>query len=70
MERLPMYTVYTSRLQMRTEKSKITKILNPRKIQNGKFLIKWQNQKPKHIKQMNNNCHIPDLVQAFSDIQL
>ena len=31
-----------------------------------KSLIKWQNQKLRHIKQMDDNCHIPDLVQAFS----
>ena len=37
-----------------------------RKIQNGKSLIKCQNQKLKHIKRMNNNCHIPDLIQALS----
>ena len=38
----------------------------PRKIQNGKYLIKWQNQTIKHIKRIENNCHIPDLVQAYS----
>ena len=38
-----------------------------RKIQRGKPLIKWQNQKFKHIKLMDNNCHIRDLVQAFSN---
>ena len=37
-----------------------------RKIQSGKSQIKWQNQKLKHMKQMDNNCHIPDFVQAFS----
>ena len=33
------------------------------KIQNGKPLIKWQNQKLKNIKRKNSNYHIPDLVQ-------
>ena len=37
-----------------------------RKIQKLKSLIKWKIQKLKHIKQMDNNCHIPDLLQAFS----
>jgi hypothetical protein len=37
------------------------------KIQDGKSLIKWQNQMTKHIKRMDNDCHIPDLVQAFSN---
>ena len=23
----------------------------------------------KHIKQMDNNCHIPDLAQAFSNVE-
>ena len=27
------------------------------------------NKKIKHIKRMDNNCHIPDLVQAFSNIE-
>ena len=36
------------------------KYWNPRKIQNEKFLIKWQNQNPKHIKRMDNNCHISE----------
>ena len=47
-------------------KSKITKIL---KIQNGKSLIKWQNQKLNYINRMDNNFHIPDLVQTFSYIE-
>ena len=34
-----------------------------------KSLIKWQNQKLRHIKRMNNNCHIPELVQAFSCVE-
>ena len=32
-------------------------------------LTKMQNQKLKHIKGMNINCDIPDLVQAFSDVE-
>ena len=39
---------------MRGKKSKITKILNSEK-----------NSKRKDPTQMDNNCHIPDLVQAF-----
>ena len=42
----------------------MTKIRPPRKIQNGKFLIKWQFQKLK-----GNNCHIHDLVQVFSNVE-
>ena len=37
----------------------------PRNIQNGESFIKWKNQKLKHIKQTDSNCHILDLVQAF-----
>ena len=34
-----------------------------------KSLIKWQNQMIILIKRMDNNCHIPDLVQAFSNVE-
>ena len=37
---------------------------------NGKALSKWQNQKHKHIKLIDNNYHIPDLVQAFSYVEI
>ena len=49
------------------QKEKSQKYWTPRNIQNGKFLIKRQNQMIKQIKRMDNNCHIPDLVQAFSN---
>ena len=39
------------------KKVKQQKCRTPRKIQNGKFLIKWQNQNLKHIERMQNNCH-------------
>ena len=52
------------------EKSKITKILNSEENQFGKSIITWQNQKNKtHQKRMDKNCHIPDLVQAFSNVE-
>ena len=41
----------------------------PRKIQKGKSQIKWQIQKFKLIKRMDNNCHISDLIQAFSYVK-
>ena len=44
-------------------------VKTPRKIQKGKSLIKWQNQKLKHIKRMDNNCHTPVLLQAFSYVE-
>ena len=47
------------------EKSKIAKKLNSEENSIGKSLITWQNQMTKHIKRMDNNCNIPDLVQAF-----
>ena len=31
--------------------------------------IKWQYQKLKHNKRMDNNCYIPDLLQAFFYLQ-
>ena len=43
---------------------------NIRKIHNGKSVIKWKKQKLKHIKGMNNNCHIPNLVQVFSYVEI
>ena len=52
-----------------TAKSRITKILNPEENSIVKSLIKWQNQMTKHIKRMHNNCHISDLVQAFSNAE-
>ena len=39
------------------------------KIQKGKFLIQCQNQTLNYIKQLDNNCHIPDLVQAYSYVE-
>ena len=41
----------------------------PNKIKNGKSLIEWQTQMLKHIKRMEYNCHIPDLEQAFSNVE-
>lgn len=32
-----------------------------KQFQIGKFLVKWQHQKLKHIKQIDINCHIPEL---------
>ena len=32
-------------------------------------MIKWQNQKYKHIKRIKNNCYIPVLVQVFSYVE-
>ena len=49
-------------------KSKITKILNLEENLIGKSIITWQNQITKtHKKRMDKNCHIPNLVQAFSN---
>ena len=38
-------------------------------IQNDNSFIKWKNQKLKHIKGMENNCHIPDLLHAFPYVE-
>ena len=35
-------------------------------VQNETSVIKRQSQKSKHIKRMENNCHFPDVVHAFS----
>ena len=52
------------------KKNKITKILNLEENQFGKSIITWQNQITKRIKKrMVKNCHIPDLVQAFSNVE-
>ena len=50
-------------------KSKITKVLNSEENSKRGFPFKWQNQKLKHIKRMDNNFHIPELVQAFSYVE-
>ena len=47
------------------EKSKITKILNSE--ENSKWKV--PNQMIKYIKRMDNNCHIPHLVQACSNVE-
>ena len=49
--------------------SKITKILNSEENSKRKVPNKWQNQKLKHIKQMDNNRLIPDFVHAFSYVE-
>ena len=38
----------------------------PRKIQKGKVSNQMAKSKAQIIKRMDNNCHIPDLVQVFS----
>ena len=53
----------------RCKKVNSIKYLTPKKIQNGKSQIKWQNQKLKYNKRMVNNCHILDLVQVFSYVK-
>ena len=42
------------------------KKLNSEENSKRKSLFKCQSQKIKHIKRMDNNGHIPDLIQAFS----
>lgn len=41
------------------------KLKTPRKFKNQKSLFKWQKQNIKHIKRIDNNGHISDLVQVF-----
>lgn len=31
--------------------------------------IKWENQVLKYIKRMENHCQVPDLVQAFPNVE-
>ena len=50
-------------------KSKITKILNSEEYLIGKFLITLQNHITKHTKRMDNDCHNPDFVQAFPNVE-
>ena len=51
-------------------KSKITNIPNYKEKLNRLSFIKWLNQKLKHIKRMENNCHIPGLVHAFPCVNI
>ena len=51
------------------EKSKITNILNSEVISKRKVPNQMANQKLKHIKRLDNNCYIPDLIQAFSNVE-
>ena len=53
----------------RKRKLKQQKYLTPRKFINSESVIKGQNIKVKYIKQMDNNCHIPVFVQAFSYVE-
>ena len=48
------------------DKKLITKILNSEENSKRKVPNQRQNQMIKHIKQMDKNCHISDLVQTFS----
>ena len=49
--------------------SKITKILNSDENQIEMSLTMAKSNDKTHQKWMNNNCHIPDLVQAFSNVE-
>ena len=51
------------------EKVKSHKYRTQRKIQNGKSIIKRQNQNLKHINQIDNSSHIPGSVRAFSYVE-
>ena len=50
-------------------KSKITKILNSEENSKRKVSNQMVKSNDKHIKQIDNHCHIPDLVQAFSNVE-
>ena len=50
-------------------KSKITKILISEENSKLKVPNQYQNKTMKHIKRMEKNCHIPDLVKAFSNVE-
>lgn len=41
----------------------------PKKNQKRKSILKLQDQKLKHMKQMSYNCHISDLVHAFANVE-
>ena len=49
--------------------TKSCKKLNHKNTELRGNVIKWQNQKLKHIKRIDNNYHIPDFVQAFSSVE-
>ena len=52
------------------EKSKITKILNYEKNSNRKVRTQIAKSNDKtHQKRIDNNCHTPDLVPAFSNVE-
>ena len=50
-------------------KRKITKILNSEENSERNVPNQMENKKFKHLKRMDNNFHVPDLVQAFSNVQ-
>ena len=52
-----------------TEKGKITKILNSEENSKLKVPNQMAKSKPQAQQRMDNNCHIPDLVQAFSYVK-
>ena len=49
--------------------SKITKRTNTEEKWKQKVLIKCQKHNLVLIKRMKNNCHVPDFVQAFSNVE-
>ena len=50
-------------IQLKIERYFRGKLITETPLPNGK------NQKLKHINQIDNNCHIPDLIWAFSYIK-
>lgn len=53
-----------------SKQAKITKIPNFKENVTGKVPEQISNQRLKHIKQMDKNCHIPGLVEAFSYVEI
>ena len=58
-----LFVYFLVQFTRRTYNSKIT-LITYNVLQNGNSLIKWQKQKLKHIIRINNNCHLPYLVQT------
>lgn len=58
-------SLFSNKFQEYRTKSTITKTPNSGKIQIRKLLTKWQNEKFKHDKRIENSC--TDLIQAFSN---
>ena len=64
-----LFALYSKYQKTRHQKKKIYKKSQKIMSSEENSKLKVHNQMAKHIKRLNNNCHIPDLVQAFTNVE-